>query len=283
MIVVEDMQQWRTLRKGMQGSVGFVPTMGALHDGHASLLRASVAKEDLTVLSIYVNPTQFNDPKDLSSYPDTLTEDLRIAEEVGVDFVILPKYEDIYSDGFRYQLTENEFSLELCGANRPGHFTGVLTVVMKLLNLVRPDRAYFGRKDYQQYLLIRDMCEAFFMDVEIVPCATVREADGLAMSSRNKLLNESARDQARYFNRILVRACDDENAISLLEAQGFEVDYVETKGQQRFGAVIVQSEGRTVRLIDNVTLPSEHAVPKRNQDKKNEKIQTENNNRVSAG
>lgn len=263
MIVIENMQEWRNVRRELgknslelgKKNVGFVPTMGALHEGHVSLLRESVAQEDVTVLSIYVNPTQFNDPKDLANYPDTLTDDLDKAREVGVDYVILPKYEDIYSDGFRYQVTESEFSLELCGANRPGHFTGVLTVVMKLLNLVKPDRAYFGKKDYQQYQLISDMCEAFFMDVEIVPCETVRETDGLAMSSRNKLLDHDARALARHFNKILVRACDDEHAIQQLEAKGFKVDYVETRGSQRFGAVVVNSGDKVVRLIDNVALP----------------------------
>ena len=259
MIVIKDMQEWLSigleLSKDRGTSVGFVPTMGALHEGHVSLLRESVAREDVTVLSIYVNPTQFNDPKDLANYPDTLNEDLEKAHLVGVDYVILPKYEDIYRDDFRYQVTESEFSLELCGANRPGHFTGVLTVVMKLLNLVKPDRAYFGKKDYQQCQLISDMCDAFFMDVEIIPCDTVRESDGLAMSSRNKLLDPDARALARHFNKILVRACDDENAISQLEAKGFKVDYVETRGSQRFGAVIVSSGDKTVRLIDNVALP----------------------------
>lgn len=252
MKVIEDMQQWRETRRAIQGSVGFVPTMGALHDGHASLIEASVARDDVTVLSIYVNPTQFNDPNDLANYPDTLGEDLALAEDLGVDYVILPRYEDIYSDGYRYQVVENEFSKELCGRNRPGHFTGVLTVVMKLLNLVRPQRAYFGKKDYQQYLLVRDMVETFFMDVDIVGCETVRECDGLAMSSRNKLLTREARRVANKFNQALRSGSCDAKVRDDLAAFGFGVDYVETRGERRFGAIVVDCGDHTVRLIDNV-------------------------------
>ena len=252
MKVIKDMQAWRELRRTLDGSIGFVPTMGALHDGHASLLQASVARDDVTVLSIYVNPTQFNDPKDLANYPDTLEEDLEVAEAIGVDYVILPLYADIYSDGYRYQVVENEFSNELCGSNRPGHFTGVLTVVMKLLNLVRPDRAYFGKKDYQQYLLVRDMAETFFLDVDIVGCETVRECDGLAMSSRNKLLTKDARRVASKFNKALRSKACDKKVSADLAAFGFQVDYVETRGDRRFGAIVVDCGDHTVRLIDNV-------------------------------
>jgi pantoate--beta-alanine ligase len=256
MKVMQDMDRWRKLRRELVGKIGFVPTMGALHEGHVSLLRRSVAASDITVLSIYINPTQFNDPKDLANYPETIEDDLAKAEAAGVDYVIMPAYADMYSDGFRYQVTETEFSNELCGSNRPGHFTGVLTVVMKLLNLVQPHRAYFGKKDYQQYLLVKDMCKAFYMDVEIVGCDIVRECDGLAMSSRNKLLNAPARRQASTFNKVLRRACSDETARATLAELGFEVDYVETRDERRFAAIVVQSGERTVRLIDNVATAS---------------------------
>ncbi len=252
MKVIEDLQSWRETRRGLQGSIGFVPTMGALHDGHAALLQASVESDDVTVLSIYVNPTQFNDPNDLANYPDTLDEDLKVAQALGVDYVLLPRYADIYPDGYRYQVVENQFSNELCGSNRPGHFTGVLTVVMKLLNLVRPRRAYFGKKDYQQYMLVRDMVETFFMDVDIVGCETVRECDGLAMSSRNKLLSKDARREAAKFNQTLRAPVDDAHVRAQLAAFGFQVDYVETRGNRRFGAIVVDCGEHTVRLIDNV-------------------------------
>jgi pantoate--beta-alanine ligase len=251
-----DLAEWRRVRSSLDGRVGFVPTMGALHRGHASLIERSIAECDHTVLSIYVNPTQFNNPLDLAHYPRTLESDLATARELGVDSVITPDYAALYPDDFRYRVEENDFSNHLCGAHRPGHFTGVLTVVMKLLNLVRPARAYFGEKDYQQYLLVRDMCEAFFLDVEIVPCPTHRETDGLAMSSRNALLDPPGRALAPTFARLLRRPDPDEAVARALESAGFAVDYVETRDGRRFGAVIVRSGGREVRLIDNVAVDS---------------------------
>ncbi len=259
MRIFSNLEEWRTFRRDLDRSVGFVPTMGALHEGHLSLLRESILDNDATVLSIYVNPTQFNDPKDLANYPDTLEADLELADALGVDYVLLPTYEELYADGFRYQVHETEFSLELCGANRPGHFTGVLTVVMKLLNVVKPRRAYFGKKDYQQYTLVKDMAEAFFMDVEIIGCATVRECDGLAMSSRNKLLNAEARKAARHFYAALSSPDDDEAVRAALRQRGFVVDYVVSKDGRRFGAIVVDSGGQQVRLIDNVE-PAEAAT-----------------------
>ena len=247
-----DLSAWRAARRGLEGRIGFVPTMGALHRGHASLIERSVAECDHTVLSIYVNPTQFNNPKDLEHYPRTLETDLAMSRDAGVDSVLVPDYASLYPDGYRYRVDENDLSGSLCGAHRPGHFTGVLTVVMKLLNLVRPDRAYFGEKDYQQFLLIRGMCEAFFMDVEIVPCATVREPDGLALSSRNALLDAEGRSLAPEFARLLRSAEPDDAVARRLAAAGFVVDYVETRAGRRFGAVVVRGSEREVRLIDNV-------------------------------
>jgi len=250
--VYQDLSAWQAARSRLTGSIGFVATMGALHDGHKSLLQRSVAENTATVLSIYVNPTQFNNSNDLTHYPVTLDADLAAAAEVGVDYVILPQYEAIYADGFRYKVSETDFSHELCGANRAGHFTGVLTVVMKLLNLVKPTRAYFGEKDYQQYVLIRDMCDAFFMDVDIVPCPTVRECDGLAMSSRNTHLNSAARKQAVQFSQALRSSASDTQVSAELTKLGMTVDYVSTRESRRFGAVVVNSGEREVRLIDNV-------------------------------
>ena len=182
MIIARSVSEWRDFRATLTGqpdaTLGFVPTMGALHAGHEALIERSVAENPLTALSIYVNPTQFNNPEDLENYPSTLEEDLAIAERLGTSVVFMPTYEEIYPDGFRYLVDETEFSRELCGAHRPGHFTGVLTVVMKLLNIVQPQRAYFGEKDHQQLTLVRDMVSAFFMDVQIVGVPTVREADG---------------------------------------------------------------------------------------------------------
>lgn len=256
MKVVADLGEWRRYRQKMASSVGFVPTMGALHAGHASLLERSVAENDHTVLSIYLNPTQFNNPGDLACYPKTLERDLELARSLGTTAVLTPDYEDIYPDGFRYQVSEDSFSRELCGSHRPGHFTGVLTVVMKLINLIRPHRAYFGEKDYQQYLLIRDMCDAFFLDVDIVPCATVRERDGLALSSRNELLDCAGRVQAAGLNQLLRLPCSDGDVAAALTAHGFEVDYVVSRESRRFVAATLHCGERSVRLIDNVPLPA---------------------------
>lgn len=257
MKVIKSTRTWQMLRKSLYGRVGFVATMGALHDGHASLLKRSINENAHTVLSIYVNPTQFNNSSDLDSYPDTLDADLALAESLGVDVVLLPQYEELYADDYRYSVVESEFANDLCGAHRPGHFTGVLTVVMKLLNLVRPERAYFGEKDYQQYRLIRDMCDAFFMDVTIVPCTTIREDDGLAMSSRNLRLTPEDRALAPTFTRLLRTVGTDEEITALLAAEGFDVDYVKSIARRRYGAASLGQGANEVRLIDNVPRPKE--------------------------
>ena len=262
MNIVHCLSEWQALRPSLDGSIGFVPTMGALHEGHLSLLRASAEDNDVTVLSIYVNATQFNDPADLAEYPSTLEADLVAAKAAGVDWVLLPDYSQVYADGYRYQLNEESFSQQLCGTDRPGHFTGVLTVVMKLLNLVSPDRAYFGLKDFQQFTLIKDMCRTFFMPVEIVGCEIVRERDGLAMSSRNQLLTDQGRQLAGRFNQLLANAVDDEHARQGLCAAGMQVAYVETVGARRCGAVVIGEGDEAVRLIDNVPVDvAEDSLP----------------------
>ena len=248
MRVVRDLEEWSEARAALRGRVGFAPTMGALHEGHASLLRRSRAECDSTILSVFVNPTQFNDPQDMQTYPRTFESDMAIAEREGVALVLAPAYEELYPDGYRYRVSENELSGALCGAHRPGHFDGVLTVVMKLLGLARADRAYFGEKDYQQFLLIHGMAKAFFMATEIVQCPTAREADGLAMSSRNLRLSPEARAIAPAFPRVLREAETAADARARLERAGFEVDYVEDREGRRFGAATIGG----VRLIDNV-------------------------------
>lgn len=258
MRTLQDLESWRQERRtgiAPTARVGFVPTMGALHAGHGSLLERARRECDVVVLSIFVNPTQFNDKTDLAKYPRTLEADLAMAERVGVDYVLLPTESRIYPDGYRYQVVEREFSGELCGAHRPGHFDGVLTVVMKLLNLVRPHRAYFGEKDAQQLDLVRGMTEAFFMDVEIVACPTLREHDGLAMSSRNTRLSPEARTKARVFPALLMSPRSPEEIKARLESEGFQVDYIVDRQGRRYGAATIDG----VRLIDNVT---QHDVTK---------------------
>ncbi len=252
MKVWTELEAWRTARRGPEfaaGDVGFVPTMGALHAGHRALLERARAENAAVVLSIFVNPTQFNDPADLRQYPRTLDADLALADGLA-DHVLVPTAVELYPDGFCYRVTETVQSRELEGAHRPGHFDGVLTVVMKLLQLVQPRRAYFGEKDWQQLRLVRGMVDALFLPVEIVPCPTVREADGLAMSSRNRRLSPEARARAAAFPRILREAADPAAAARELEAAGFGVDYVEEQEGARLGAVRLEG----VRLIDYVRL-----------------------------
>lgn len=251
--VFESMTEWRIQRHAqMQAArtLGFVPTMGALHEGHLSLVRRSRAENDLTLVSIFVNPTQFDDRADLERYPRTLESDLAALRGEGADFVILPREADLYADRYRYRVTENALSTVLEGAQRPGHFDGVLTVVLKLLHLAAAERAYFGEKDWQQLTLVRGMVEAFFMPTEIVPCATVREADGLAMSSRNQRLTPVERAHAPRFYAALSSASSAEAASRELQAAGFVVDYVEDRDGRRLGAVRLGG----IRLIDNVPL-----------------------------
>lgn len=252
MKLIHSAAEFRAARRALgDRKIGFVPTMGALHAGHASLIERSVAECDVTVLSIYVNPTQFDNRDDLGKYPVTLDEDVALAASLGADLAFAPDYNEIYPDDYRYRIEENDLSRMLCGAHRPGHFTGVLTVVMKLLNIVRPHRAYFGEKDYQQYRLIDGMTRAFFVDVEIVPCPIVRESDGLALSSRNVNLDRAGRKKAPMIHELIASDIGDDEVKRRLRQAGLAVDYVESREGRRFAAVRVGD----VRLIDNVALP----------------------------
>lgn len=242
-----DWRRVRTSRDWNSRSVGFVPTMGALHSGHIELLRRAREENERVVLSIFVNPTQFNDQRDLAQYPRTLDADVELARP-WADVVLVPPAAEIYPDNYRYRVTENDLSRRLEGAYRPGHFDGVLTVVMKLLNLVQPHRAYFGEKDHQQLQLVHGMVEAFFMPVAIVACPTVRAPDGLALSSRNARLSEQARAEAAIFPQILRSATSAAEAEAALNAHGLAVDYVVDVQGMRLGAVRIEG----VRLIDNV-------------------------------
>lgn len=184
-------------------SVGFVPTMGALHEGHASLVRRSVAENDVTVVSIFLNPTQFNDPKDLERYPRTLEADCRLLEQCGASIAFAPSVAEVYPEPDTRQFSYPPTDSVMEGAMRPGHFNGVCQVVSKLLSYVEPDRAYFGEKDYQQIAVIRRMVDDLGFKLEIVPCPVVRQSDGLAMSSRNTLLTDQERTTAANIYRIM--------------------------------------------------------------------------------
>lgn len=184
-------------------SVGFVPTMGALHEGHASLVVRSVAENDVTVVSIFLNPTQFNDPKDLERYPRTLEADCQLLEKCGADIAFAPSVAEVYPEPDTRQFSYPPTDSVMEGFMRPGHFNGVCQVVSKLLSYVEPDRAYFGEKDYQQIAVIRRMVDDLGFKLEIVPCPVVRQSDGLAMSSRNTLLTDPERATAANIYRIM--------------------------------------------------------------------------------
>jgi pantoate--beta-alanine ligase len=228
--------------------VGFVPTMGNLHQGHLALCERSRQDNDVTVVSIFVNPTQFNQTQDFQSYPRTLDEDVEKLKTAGVDYVFAPNATEMYPDHYTVQVNETQLSHGLEGEHRPGHFTGMLTVVMKLLNIIQPTRAYFGEKDYQQFLLVKKMASALFMPVEVISHSTLRDADGLALSSRNSRLSENARLRAAAFPRLLQSQQSLEMIRSELTTLGFKVEYIEERWKRRLGAVILEG----VRLIDNV-------------------------------
>lgn len=248
----ESLDAWRAYRAGREPP-GFVPTMGALHDGHLSLVQRCRDENPWSVVSVFVNPTQFNDPSDLENYPRPLKRDLDLLEAADVDAVILPSPAELYPDGYRYRISESDLSRRFCGLHRPGHFDGVLTVVMKLLNLAGAARAYFGEKDFQQLHLIRGLAEAFFLDTRIVGCPIVREPDGLALSSRNLRLDPAQRTHAPRFHRLLASGGTAEHIRGELEREGFEVDYVDEFEGRRLAAVRLGE----IRLIDNVPLPAE--------------------------
>lgn len=189
-------------------SVGFVPTMGALHEGHMSLVKRSRMENDLTVASIFVNPIQFGPTEDLACYPRDVENDIRKLREAEVDLLFIPDNALMYADGFSTFITVEKISERLCGRFRPGHFKGVATVVAKLFNIVSPTRAYFGQKDFQQTVVIKRMARDLNFDVDVVVCPTIRESDGLAMSSRNSYLKEKERQAAAALFRCLSAASD---------------------------------------------------------------------------
>lgn len=265
--------------------VALVPTMGALHEGHLSLVREARARADVIYLSIFVNPTQFNDPSDFEAYPVTLERDLELAAEHGVDWVFHPNVEELYPDGAQTWVEVEGLSESLCGASRPGHFRGVTTVVSKLFLAARPHVAVFGEKDFQQLAVLRAMERDLGFGIEVVGAATVREEDGVAMSSRNVRLGSDARVQARALVRSLEAAEDaiangerDHEALlalvkAILEAESLaEVDYAELRdpitlekapGRLVGPTLLALAVGfrspdgdpnKTVRLIDNRVL-----------------------------
>ena len=265
-------QRWREEGK----SIGFVPTMGYLHEGHLSLVRQARRDNDVVVVSIFVNPTQFGPGEDFERYPRDLDRDISLLEPIGVDVAFVPEAQDMYPPNYRTYVEVEDITTRLCGASRPGHFRGVTTVCCKLFNIVQPHRAYFGKKDFQQYVVLRSMVRDLNMGLEIIPMPIVREPDGLAMSSRNTYLNPEERKAALCLYRSLKRAQElfaqgekDADTIRrevmrVIQAEPLAaIDYVEVVDPDLFTPVKEVKVGTLValavkigpaRLIDNIQL-----------------------------
>ncbi|MEA1932827.1 MAG: pantoate--beta-alanine ligase [Thermodesulfobacteriota bacterium] len=204
---VSELREIVNQQRGRNRTIGFVPTMGFLHKGHQSLIKASRDHGNFTVVSVFVNPTQFGPNEDFKTYPRDSERDFELCKAAGGDFVWFPEVNDVYPKGSDTTVIPGALAGCLCGASRPRFLSGVLTVVLKLFNIIRPDRAYFGEKDFQQLVVIRRMTADFFMDIDVKGCPTVREPDGLAMSSRNvRLKSEKERDLALTLYRIILKA-----------------------------------------------------------------------------
>ena len=205
MTIVKTINELQNIRNSLNGSIGFVPTMGALHDGHISLIKKAKEENDIVIVSIFVNPTQFLKGEDLDKYPRKEEADIKICQMCRVDYLFMPEISSIYGeDEILIKAPQNSYVLE--GFTRPGHFDGVLQVVLKLFNLTRPTNAYFGKKDAQQLALIMQMVENLFLNINIVPCDIIREIDGLAMSSRNVYLTKEQRVEALLISKSLYMA-----------------------------------------------------------------------------
>ena len=235
---IKDLQAELTALRAQGKKVGLVPTMGALHAGHASLVKRSVSENGVTVVSVFVNPTQFNDKNDLEKYPRTLDADCRLLEECGADFAFAPSVSEMYPEPDTRVFDLGEVANVMEGPMRPGHFNGVAQVVSKLFSMVNPDKAYFGEKDFQQIAVIRKMVKLCGFNIEIVDCPIKREDDGLALSSRNVRLTENDRKIAPLIYKTLVESVTFAKSHSVAETQkfvtdtlnaidGFEVEYYE--------------------------------------------------------
>ncbi len=273
---IQDLREELLLARTEKKTIGFTPTMGALHEGHIALARRAKQENDVSVMSIFVNPAQFSPTEDFQRYPRKVEQDQALARAAGVDIFFIPEVADVYPDGFSTYAEETKISTCLCGAYRPGHFRGVCTVVLKLFAMVAPDRSYFGQKDAQQLRIIEKMVEDLNLTVEVVACPTVREKDGLAMSSRNIYLTTEERAEAPVIHETLSevqtlfqqgeRRADRLLSIAqkrLAAAELFQVQYMEIRRWRDFEPVskILEKSFLAVagfysnaRLIDNVLL-----------------------------
>jgi len=273
---VREVRAWTKLARADGKTIGFVPTMGYFHEGHLSLMRRAKAECDLCVVSLFVNPTQFGPSEDFQRYPRDFARDAAMAESVGVDLLFAPEVEEMYPEGYQTYVEVTEVTRRLEGAARPGHFRGVATVCTKLFNIVQADRAYFGKKDYQQLKVIQRMVRDLNIPTEIVPCETVREPDGLAMSSRNVYLKPDERQAATVLYRALCAGRDailagerDAKKVQALVEQVIateplvKTEYVDVADAETLepltdlrGEVVISLAARVgvARLIDNITV-----------------------------
>ncbi len=272
---IEEVKEKMRRHRSEGETIGFVPTMGYLHEGHLSLVRESVKRTDYTVVSVYVNPTQFGPNEDFEQYPRDLDKDAEILAGEGVDYLFTPNDSDMYPDGYKTYVEVHDLQDVMCGASRPGHFRGVCTVVLKLFHIVGPDCAYFGQKDSQQAVILKKMLEDLNMDVAISVLPIVREQDGVALSSRNSLLKKEERSAARCLYRSLqlakeaVRGGKKESSElvnlirnEIIKEEPAKIDYIEIVDKNTLESVTEIKEGRTlialavymgkVRLIDNM-------------------------------
>lgn len=277
MQIIQDISSTKSLCRSLkqEGTLGFVPTMGYLHEGHLSLVKQSVKENPNTIVSIFVNPSQFGQNEDLDTYPRDLERDVALLKECGVEYVFNPNAQTIYPSGFDTWVVPEKLASVLCGKSRPGHFRGVATVVLKLLNITNPDHMYMGIKDYQQLRILKQMASDLHLDCDIVACPIVREADGLAMSSRNSYLNPDERKRALSLYHGLLRArelyeqgerdCGQiiKTIKSIIQESGGRIDYIEcvdpltlqsiSEAKDDTRMMLAVYFGKT-RLIDNMAL-----------------------------
>ena len=255
-------------------TVGFVPTMGALHAGHISLVKQAVSENPVVVVSIFVNPTQFNDPNDLERYPRTLENDMKLLEPTGCSIVFAPNAKEVYPEPDKRKFNFGKLEKVMEGKHRPGHFNGVAQVVSRLFDMVKPTKSYFGLKDFQQLAIVKNMVKQLQLPVEIVPCAIIREESGLAMSSRNELLTEEQRENAAVISETLFKAKELKAQKSVQEITDWvtetinknpflDVEYFEIVDDEQLQPVNNWDEKSTkvgcvavycgkIRLIDNI-------------------------------
>lgn len=267
---VEEIKQKRL--EFSQRKIGFVPTMGALHEGHLALVKKCKSESELSIVSIFVNPTQFNDNKDLEKYPNTIEADLKSLEQMDVDIVFIPKFEDLYQNEQKLAVNIAEIEQKMEGSKRPGHFDGVIRVLSIFFNLIKPKHAYFGEKDYQQVLVVQQLINQHFPTISLIKCPTIREHNGLAKSSRNKLLSESAFNRSGEIYSTLKWIKENITAQSINSilddgmrklSERFEVEYLELRNENNLeetsnslenSRLFVAVQIESIRLIDNIAL-----------------------------